>query len=243
MSSNAFCLWVASIGAIAALATPTSGAVLLGYDFETSANVFAPDLQAGGVSGSDLTVGSGFNLTASGTADNSGDPFGSSSASSGVFANPGYGSEVNESAAVADNDFVSFTISPTGNPIDLDTVSFKYRRKGDGAPTNFFVRSSFDLNTTIGSGALTGTNNSTSDATFASASITLDSSFDAVSGPVTFNVYFYGASNTSLTDTNNVIRLDKFAVSGTVPEPGAFVGGLVGLSGLLWRRRGSASRR
>lgn len=131
-------------------------------------------------------------------------------------------------ASFTSNDYFEFTLAPAPTyTLDLDTINLGYR---GSATTTLTVRSSLDGYTanlitpfTPGSGV--------------STAVTLDSSFDNLSGPVTFRIYAWnsGGAGTVVGLTNAVTTN---VVGTAVPEPtSALLFGL-GAVVVLWRRRG-----
>ncbi len=214
-------------GAVLSLGFLSSGygAIVAGWDFNPvlaggasplGANTFLPNETVGG-----LTRGSGLTSTGTGGADRG-------------FGTASWNTAVDAAAAVANNDFITFTIAPSaGYMLSLDSFSlFQYRRSATG-PTNG------TLQFQIGTGAysdittLNYTSTSTSGASLPLIDLTGIPALQNVAPQttVTFRISNYGATSTAgtfyLFDAGTDPGVDDFVLNGTlglVPAMGIFFG-------------------
>jgi gliding motility-associated-like protein len=166
------------------------------YDFN-SANGTSPDLTPVPVT-EHVTQGS---FTASGaTSTNASGRFNASTWGTGTSINT--------------NNYFSVTVTPaSGYNLSLSALGFTVQRSSTG-PAKYSVRSSIDnyaadlpgtitsnANLTVSSGIFT---NSNTTAAQTGTNITIGSSFTNLTGPVTFRIYAFNASNTGTFSVDNV---------------------------------------
>ncbi len=124
-------------------------------------------------------------------------------ATAGVYNADGW-NENSLAAAIADNDYFSFTITPNAG-YNIDFVSFVYTSQvANNGPTNFAFRSSVD-NFATNIGTPTGTG----------ATISLSAAaYQNIITPITFRLYAWGAQT-----PNNAFGINDFVFNGAVPLP------------------------
>jgi trimeric autotransporter adhesin len=100
--------------------------------------------------------------------------------------------------------YMEFSIAPNVSfALNLTQLTFDERRSNTG-PTNWAIRSSRD---NFAADIATGLNGTT----FASETVTLNSTFQNVQAGITFRLYGYGASGTAGT-----LRIDNLTIAGTI---------------------------
>ncbi len=153
------------------------------------------------------------------------------------------GTTGSEAAAVADNDYFTFTITPnSGLMLNLSSLTLDTAETMGGATTfegTIFVRSSVDgFASTLG--LWTQTSVPTGGGWNARTIDLSGASFQGLATATTFRIYFYDNSDAT-GDTAAVHRIDNVTLNGTVvPEPS--VGALLGLAAVFCgvrRRRAS----
>ncbi len=118
--------------------------------------------------------------------------------------------------------YFTVTLTPTGSdPLDLDTISLSFTSTGLG-PKNLAVQSSLD-----GFSSNIFSTTSSIQGTTATDLITLSSAFDALTAPVTFRIYAWGASGAP-----GNLSLNNVTFSGTVPTPEPSTVALTTLGGI-----------
>jgi len=131
--------------------------------------------------------------------------------------------------AVTNASYFSFTVDPTsvGATFSLTNLTFDAARGGSGSPRGWVVRSSADsFATNLGTSDI-GTVRST----FTNYSVSLTgSSFQDLTGPITFRIYSYSPSTLSSVEYDN-ITLNGVAI----PEPSSLA--LLAAGGLLIAKR------
>lgn len=215
---------MATVGAVAAIAAiaPASHAATLGrYTFEGANNTVrnAASSVAANVTFSTFALGGG-------------------------LSDQGYGGNNSDrdrraqgwttGSAVDTNDFFGFTVTPTnGFLMNLTGITFDVFRPNDNGPASLVLRSSLDnFANDIGSVFSPVPVNA-----WSSVSRTL-TGFNALTSPVTFRIYGFGARN-----ANGRLRIDNVSLQGSVqpvPTP-ALLPGLVGLGLGAWRKRKQAA--
>ena len=145
--------------------------------------------------------------------------------------------------------FFEVTLTPQGGfSANLDTITFTIQRSGTGI-RNYAVRSSLDgfaanlsasINPANSNLGVDGANNFQwlFDATTTAQNgslITLNSSYDALTSPVSFRLYGWNAEGTAGTFSIDNVAFAESVVA--VPEPSTLVLGALGISGLCLVRR------
>lgn len=152
------------------------------------------------------------------------------------------GTAVTEAGAIADDDYVTFTVTPDGGfDLDLGALTFNLVASHNGGPDynpQVAVRSSVDsFATTLGTFTPPNAGPGTPDQSEWSSQTLLltGAAFQDLNTPVEFRFYMYDDSS----EAGNVIRFDNIALHDIsfVPEPSTLaLCSLAGL-GLLMRRR------
>lgn len=138
------------------------------------------------------------------------------------------GNSADAVAAVANNKYFQFTLSPAGDlALDLDNLTFDVARGGAGTPRGYVVRSSLDGFTNNLAQADVGTTRPN----YTAVSVDLNS-FAPSTSPVVFRIYSYSTGAGASVDYDNVT-----VNGGVVPEPSAIGLLIVGSLGLMSSRR------
>jgi len=124
--------------------------------------------------------------------------------------------------AITTGSYFYTSITPiTGKTISLTDMTFNAARGGTATPRGYDVRSSLDdFATSLGGGDL-----ATQRPTFTPITIDLSGAeFQDVTGTITFNIYIYGPSTTTVVDW------DALTINGTIGDTGT-----VDQEGFRWR--------
>jgi PEP-CTERM motif len=230
-------------------------AVVAQYDFEdtfTAGMAPSTDTDLTSVAGT-FGAGSGISGFASSTfGDNQPTPFSTSAATGDVNGSPDgalfTGSSANqttEAAAVTNNDYLSFTLTPVGLSYNFTQLQFKVAGVSGAAtgvtyPEGFFVRTNQTGNTDISTGTISTTR--TADGAFQLVTVNLSSvaSLQNVATATEFRIYFYNPDGLNISTGD---RVDKILLEGVaVPEPSTWAmliagAGLLGATQRLRRKR------
>lgn len=199
-----------------------SAAIVAQYNFgQAGPHTTAPNVTASNVTQSNMNT---FNVGATSSSYGSGtNPF--------LAVAPNISGQSDPAGAYANNQYWTFTLSPSsGYQINLDDIQFTVFRGGASGTRGFAVYSSVD---SYASALLTVTNESGTRSSPRSETITLSSSFDALTSPVTFRFYIHSLNNAS------TVEFDSLTLNGEVsliPEPASLLT-LGSFAGLLMRRR------
>jgi hypothetical protein len=138
------------------------------------------------------------------------------------------GNSVDAAAAITNNKYFEFTLSPLGDvQFDLTSLNFDVARGGAGTPRGYVVRSSLDNFAANLAQADVGTVRPT----YTPVAVDL-SQFSNVTSSVTFRIYSYSPGAGSSVDYDNIV------VNGLViPEPGSTAALLVGAAMIAGFRR------
>ena len=187
---------LARVGPLIALSLPLTAGTILQYTFPGS--VFSPTTVASYVSATDVnSTGSSASLQP-----------GFSYPNSIFLANPD-GLAPDAAAAVAQDRFFQFTVSPLkGGILNLTDLSFDAGRGGPSTPRGYVVRSSLDgFGSDLGMGLVT-----TQQPDLLTYTTQLHDVFASVTGPVTFRVYGFSPSGAG-------IFFDNLTLEGALYSP------------------------
>jgi hypothetical protein len=222
-----------ALSALAALAImPAEGTVIASYTF-TGSSLASNDSSLDSTASN--FIASGFTSSFDTTNGNAAPSLAITTSSTGPLG--GGTGELTEANAISNEDYYSFTITPTLDPGDsLDFTSFTFDVAGRNSNSNsrYVLRASTDsYATTLG---VTGTVSLASDpSTWVSQNFTLsdDSILQGVTAATTFRLYLIDNRGSTAH-----ILIDNVIINATtVPEPGAALLGAVGFIALLRRRR------
>jgi hypothetical protein len=205
-----------------ALAAPASAATLVSYVSTNTPGSLAPTFEAAGVTGLDLSRGSGIVQNVAGLTYNS----------------KGW-TEADLTAALGDNDYLEFGFS-SANTYDMTSLDIRYDRSGTGPmQIELFASTDGALYSSIFSDPSVGVNGEVN---------TIDlSSFAGVMG-LTFHLFGWGAGNSGTFDIENAASFggNGIRINGTqvaaVPLPAGLplLAVALGMIGLVRRTRDAA---
>lgn len=237
---------------VLSLAKFSYAAIIVGYDFDDGTNTatFAATSSDSNVTASLFGTGSGLNDRISSNAnalastlDAEGNPFGTANQHSAGSTRDdwGFGTLNSLAAVLADNQFMTFSVSAnSGNELDLTSLTFRNRvNRLDRGATDYAVFTSVDGFTSgdeIHTGSITTINN------YENVVVNLSGgSFQNIGSTETveFRIYIWGGGGNN---ASTATLYDKVILNGSVaavPEPSSFVmlGLATGLAGLGIRRR------
>jgi len=240
---NRFCL-ISSV-VIALLSSDNcEAAIIASWDFNDADGLapleasFSDTANFAGVTASDISVGAGLNLV---TTTANGNTFGGGSdpneftlgGARDAFGFPDDNNNADLAGALAQNNYISFTITPdSGQIFDLTSLTFDYRvNRVRDAANRYTVFSSVDGFTNGNQIAATVTNSNAN--AFTAQTVDL-SSLTGIASAVEFRIFIHGGDRNASSFTG----FDNFVVNAVpVPEPGSLVSLVFGLFSLLFFRR------
>jgi len=162
---------------------------------------------------------------------------------SAFFNNAGFNS-TEESAAITNNRYLSFSVSVNAeSQVSYTNFSMAFLRKsadGAGAPDSFAIRSSADgFEQNIGSGAIPAASTDT----FSTYSFdwSQKSSLQSVTNQVEFRVYLWASQGIGTDTAKRVFKIDDWNLQGSVnaiPEPATLGLFVISSASVLMLRRG-----
>jgi len=211
-------------------ALPAGLDIIANYEF-TGGDFNDPNLVSTDVdpdtTASDFGVGPGFASLSSAAGDPARSFFGSQ-----AF-------EADEADAIAAGHYITFTITPGINPLDLITLTFDFQRDNvtDGVQS-YTLRSDAggdDFGTLLLTGTINGTTGRTGDFFANSADLSSIAALSGLTSATELRLYLFG---TGIVPANPNYRLDNLRLFGTsVPEPSSLMLLLLGSGVVLIRRR------